>query len=99
MLFDAIARPLAQLIEIPTLLGDADHGHVQLAMLQHRLKRRKDFFVRQISRGAKEDESVRFNCVRHTCLSNSPGVTGAPYSRPSDRVRSFQVACPLLLTA
>ena len=52
------ARPRLELVEIPARLGHADHRHVEVAALHHRLQRREDLLVGQIARGAEEHQRV-----------------------------------------
>ncbi len=47
-----------QIVERPIVLGDAHHGHVQMAALDHRLQRGKDLLVGQIARGSEEHQGV-----------------------------------------
>ena len=47
-----------QLVEVPTVLGDADDGAVEVAALDHGLQRGEDLFVGEIAGGAEEDEGV-----------------------------------------
>ncbi len=51
-------RPRLQLVEVPAGLGDADHRHVEMAALDHRLQRRKDLLVREVAGGAEEHQRV-----------------------------------------
>ena len=55
----AVPRSCSQLIEVPARLCDSDHGDAQMAALRHRLQRRKDFLVREVSGGAEEHERIR----------------------------------------
>ena len=41
VLLEAVARPRLELVELPAGLGHADHGHVEVAPLEHRLQRRE----------------------------------------------------------
>ena len=59
MLRQAVAHPIANLVDVPSGFRDADHRHVQGAVLDHLLQRRKYLLVRQVSAGAEEDQSIR----------------------------------------
>ena len=50
------ARP--ELFESPAGFGDADHRHIEVATLQHRLQRGKDLLVGEIAGCTKEDQSI-----------------------------------------
>ena len=54
----AVAGALAQLLDRPAGLGDADHGNIQRAMFHHALQRGKDFLVGEIAGCAKENEGI-----------------------------------------
>ena len=58
VLFHAVARPRLELVQVPAGLGHADHRHIQMAAADHRLQRREDLLVRQVARGAEEDQGV-----------------------------------------
>jgi len=51
-------RAVAELVEPEAGLGDADDGHVQVTVLDHRLERREDFLVREIAGCAEDDERI-----------------------------------------
>ena len=54
-----LACARAQLVERPSGASDADNRHVELAVPDHRLQRRKDFLVGQITGRAEENKSIR----------------------------------------
>ena len=58
VLREAVARPRAELVEVPARLRDADDGHVEVPAPDHRLQRREDLLVREIAGGAEEHERV-----------------------------------------
>ncbi len=58
MFLQAVVRPRPKLVEVPASLGHADHRHVEVAALHHRLQRREDLLVCQIAGGAEEDQGV-----------------------------------------
>ena len=60
--FETVAGPLAELVEVPVRLGDADHRHVQAAAFDQRLQRGKDLLVGEIAGGAEEDKHVGTGC-------------------------------------
>lgn len=47
MLFQAAIGASLELIEGPARFGDTDHRHVEMAALDHRLERRKNFLSRR----------------------------------------------------
>ena len=55
VLLDAVTGPRLELVEVPAGFGHADHRLVQVAAFGHRLQRRKDFLVSQISGRPEED--------------------------------------------
>ena len=69
MLGEAGPGALTQLIERPAGLGDADHGNVEMAPLDHRLQGGKDHLVSEIAGRAEEDERVGMWRGRHECCS------------------------------
>ncbi len=56
---EAVASALAQLLNRPARLSNADDRHVQCAVLHHALQSRKDLFVSQITGGAKKNKCIR----------------------------------------
>jgi hypothetical protein len=46
------------LINVPTRLGHPDDRHVEVAAFDHRLQRRKDFFVREIAGSTEKDQRI-----------------------------------------
>ena len=58
VLLDAVLRPRLELVQGPARLGHADHRRLQVAAADHRLQRREDLLVRQVARGAEEDQGV-----------------------------------------
>ena len=58
-LLDAVAGPLAQLVDGPVVERHADHRLVQGAAPDHGVERGKDLLVRQVSCRAEKDERVR----------------------------------------
>src|ERR1700704_4301433 len=59
VLLQAVVRTRAELIEIPTGLGDADYGDIQMPPLHHGLQSRKDLLVSQITSCTEEDQGIR----------------------------------------
>ena len=57
VLLDALARPLAQLLEA-AVAGDADDRHVERAAANHRLQRGEDLLEREVAGGAEEDQGI-----------------------------------------
>jgi hypothetical protein len=58
MFFHAIARPRLELVEVPTGFGQTDDRHVQVLPLDHRLQRRENLLVSQISGGAEKYQCI-----------------------------------------
>src|ERR1700682_1052351 len=52
---DAVTSPRLELVEVPAGFGHADHRLGQGGARWHRLQRRKDFLVSQISGGPEKD--------------------------------------------
>ena len=65
MRLQAVERSSLELLEVPARLGHADDRHGKAPMLNHRLKRGKDFLVSKVACRAKKDESVRGSAVGH----------------------------------
>src|SRR5215467_11665020 len=86
MLLDAVTRARLQLIEIPTRLRNSDDRRVEMATLHHRLQRREDLFVSEISRGAEKNQRVGVR-VTHRSASLRPRAN-RPASRYARRTRS-----------
>src|SRR5580698_570119 len=70
MLLQAVACPRPKLIGSPAAPGDPNHGHVEAATSYHRLQRRENFLVSQVTRGAEEDQGIRGCWVHGQCLSH-----------------------------
>ena len=68
VLLEAVARPGLELVEVPAGLGHADHRHVEVAALHHRLQRREDLLVGQVAGGAEEHQRVGVGSVVHDRL-------------------------------
>src|SRR6202044_1583944 len=58
VLFDAVFGPGLKLLKVPAGLGHADDRDAKRTTLDHGLQRRKDFFVREVTRRAKKNQSV-----------------------------------------
>ena len=58
----AVTRARAKLLDVAAA-RHADHGHVEMPVLDHLLQRRKDLLVRQVARGAEKDEGVGWDRV------------------------------------
>src|SRR5882724_7845921 len=61
----AIVRPRPKLIQIPSCFGYANHGYIKMSALHHRLQRRENFLVGQITGCTEEDQSVGMR-IAHT---------------------------------
>src|SRR6185312_11532435 len=55
---EAVPGTLAQLVDIPARTRDANHRHVQLAVLDQRLQCRKNLFVSEVARGTEKYEGI-----------------------------------------
>ena len=60
IVLEAVARPLAQLVQRPAGAGHAYDRHIQLAGSDQRLQRGKDLLIGQIAGCTEENEGVRF---------------------------------------
>src|SRR5713101_1998092 len=58
VLLQAVVRPRAKLVEIPSSLGYADHGHNKMSALHHRLQRGENLLVGKIA-GCTEKKPMR----------------------------------------
>ena len=74
VMLKTVASALAQLLETPAALGDADDGDIERAALDHRLQRRKYLLVGEIARGAEEDQRIAL-IVTHRSALHSPRVS------------------------
>ena len=63
MFLQAVFCASAKLIKIPSGLGDADDGNIEVSSLHHRLQGRKNLFVGEIAGGAEKNECVRVELV------------------------------------
>src|SRR6266478_9351447 len=61
----AIVRPRSKLIQIPSGFGYTDHGDIKMSALQHRLQRRENLLVGQVTGCTEEDQSVGMR-IAHT---------------------------------
>ena len=57
--FQAVVRPRAKLVNVPSCFGDPDDRHIEMPALHHSLKRRKNLLVSQIASRAEEYQRVR----------------------------------------
>jgi hypothetical protein len=55
MFLQAVFRPSAELLEIPSGFGNPDHRNVQVSSFYHGLQGREYLLVGEISRGAEEN--------------------------------------------
>src|SRR6266567_5236919 len=60
MVLEAVARPIAQLVQGPAGAGHADDRRIQMAPPDQRLQRGEDLLVGQIARRTEKNEGVRF---------------------------------------
>ena len=58
MLLYTVFGSSTQLVEAPSLPGHTDHRNVEMAALDHRLQRREDLLVREITRRTEEHQRV-----------------------------------------
>src|SRR6516225_11599860 len=71
MFLKAVLGTSAKLIEIPSGFGHADHGHVEMSPLRHRLQRGKNLLISKVAGGAKENERVRVGTSHESSPSSS----------------------------
>ena len=82
---DAVACPLAQLLDGPVGLRHADHGHVEMSAPRQRLKRRKNLFIRQVAGRAEEHKRVGINLGHGPSRGDSRRRMSSRYDRPECR--------------
>jgi hypothetical protein len=58
VLGDAVTDPLAEVLEIPLRVGDADHRDGQGASLHHRIEGGKDLLVGEVASRTEEHERI-----------------------------------------
>src|SRR5215471_3784695 len=58
MFLQAVFRPTAKLIEIPSGFGHADHGNVEVSSFHHGLQRRENLLISKVARSAEKNECV-----------------------------------------
>src|SRR5438445_12179998 len=63
----AVVRPRAKLIKIPSGFGYTDHRYIKMSALHHRLQRRENLLVGQVAGCTEEDQSVGMR-IAHTLL-------------------------------
>src|SRR5215470_280491 len=76
----AVVRSRPELLGTPTRPGHADHRHVKVTTFDHRLQRREDFLVSQITRGAEEHPGVGMRIAPRPPLF-SAGSLAAAFSK------------------
>src|SRR5262249_55727124 len=76
---DAVTRPCPKLVGGPVGSGHADHRSVKATTLYHRLQRRENLLVGQISGRAEEDQGVGVR-IAHSFLLFSRGYLPATFS-------------------
>ena len=77
VLFQTVFGAGFELVEVPAGFGDADHRHVEMAVLHHRLQRGEYLLVGKIAGRAEKDQRVRMNSVH--------GALAVSLSFPGDR--------------
>src|SRR5581483_6018881 len=77
VLLDAVARPRAELIDLPAGFGHANDRHVEMAALDHRLQRRKNFLVGEIAGGAEKNQRIRMGSF-HSLFPYRPDFSRCP---------------------
>jgi hypothetical protein len=43
--------------------GNANHGYIQVTMLDHMIKRREYFLVSQVPHGSKQNQNIGWRCI------------------------------------
>ena len=69
MLVETVASPGLKLLERPARLGHADHGYVEVPVLNQVLDRGKDLLVGQVAGRPEEDEGVGMVLVHGSFFS------------------------------
>jgi hypothetical protein len=59
VLFEALAGAVAQRVVAPVAAREAEDGHVEVFVAYQAVEGREDLLVREIARGAEEDDDVR----------------------------------------
>src|SRR6266436_6425883 len=72
----AVVRPRAKLIQIPSGFGYTDHGYIKMSALHHRLQRRENLLVGQVTGCAEEDQRVGMRIAHRLFLSSGSRVFG-----------------------
>ncbi len=102
VLFEAVASPCLEAVEVPAGLGHADDGHGKVAVLDHRLQRREDLLVGEVAGRAEEHQCVGMGSAHRLLLETPPAVRPCrrlTYRRAFRGVRrtgsaSPRAACP-----
>jgi hypothetical protein len=58
MFFDTILCSGLELVQNPTRLRHADHGHIQVPAFRHRMQSGKDLLVRQVTGRTEEYQCI-----------------------------------------
>ncbi len=94
---DAVAGAFPEVVDRPRRRRDADHRHVELALLHHRVERGEDLLVREVTRHPEEHEGVGAVRVVHFVSPMVwPGFSSWPPNslRIADNNRSAKSALP-----
>src|SRR5438876_11300426 len=81
LLLNAVAHALLEMFVGASRPGNANHGYIQVTMLDHMIKRREYFLVSQVPHGYEKNQSIGWRCIfralsystslseiRHECL-------------------------------
>jgi thiamine pyrophosphate-dependent acetolactate synthase large subunit-like protein len=85
MFLKAVAGPIAKLVEGPARFRHANHRHVKVASLQHRLERRKNLLVGQVSSAPKKTRASDWASLI-TASSYDPSLAGLFRIVPADGI-------------
>src|SRR4029077_21218142 len=69
VLLQAVGRPRTKLIQIPSGFGYTDHRYIKMSALHHRLQRRENLLVGQVTGCAEEDQRVGMRIAHMLFLS------------------------------
>ena len=77
IVLEAVARPLAQLVQRPAGASHAYDRHIQMARADQRLQRRENLLVGQVAGRAEENEGIRAfrQCHPFTVFLSRGGAT------------------------
>jgi len=63
LLLNAVAHALFEMFVRASGPGNANHGYIQVAMLDHMIKRREYFLVGQVPHGSEQNQGIGWRCI------------------------------------